>query len=148
MCPQPVGHCLLTSHHSCKWARWPPWEQPWHQAYKPRTTLWHTLHTAHSELWQRSQSHPVRCRSLLHCPQLVCTVVDCWFNCITLGIHASWITWHQRIKLILSYKKQNRVAIILQVILTSLLPRSFNKHLIFKDISWNRIHESNCHSRK
>jgi hypothetical protein len=93
MCPQPVGHCLLTSHHSCKWARWPPWEHPWHQAYKPRTTWWHTLHRAHSELWQRSQSQPVRCRSLLQCPQLVCTVVDCWFSCITLGIHASWITW-------------------------------------------------------
>lgn len=40
MCPQPAGHQIYFSNHSCMWVRWPPWPQPWHHTLRPFTIRW------------------------------------------------------------------------------------------------------------
>lgn len=54
LCPHPVGHQEWVAIQSIMCCRCPPWEQPWHHTYRPRTCWWlkpneHNIHFKFSD---------------------------------------------------------------------------------------------------
>lgn len=75
-------------------ARWNDWRGDVTRPHKLvlNITWLQTAQTAQEVEWHRSHSQPERTRGLRHWEHAECTVVLCWLNCDTDGIHDSWIT--------------------------------------------------------